>query len=136
MGKTGSKNKDAGKAYLNNYVENGFNKTKAMNEIFPNNDKHSNNANCTRYHDSVMVDDGIKKPFELTDITPAYIVESIDKLAKTAKKESDRIKCLELLGRFKALFTDKTENKTEMMVKDRREEDELDQISKRLEEGL
>ena len=51
--------------------------------------------------------DEIRQEFKLSDVTPEYIISQITHLAKTSPKHSDRLKALELLGRFRALFTDK-----------------------------
>ena len=45
--------------------------------------------------------------FKATSITVEYVLEGLTKEAEQAKNAADRIRALELLGKYQAMFTDK-----------------------------
>lgn len=56
------------------------------------------------------IDNRTDKHFKATDITVESILIRLDAMAnKTIAKDGDRIKALELLGKYKKMFTDRTE---------------------------
>ena len=76
--------------------------------------EHSNDVCARRLLQNVviaqMIDDRTEKQFKATDITVESILMRLDAMAdKTIAKDTDRIKALELLGKYRKLFTEKTE---------------------------
>lgn len=55
----------------------------------------------------------IAQEFDKEKITVEYVLAGLDKEAREAKNSADRIKAFELLGKFKAMFTDKSQVQTE-----------------------
>ena len=56
------------------------------------------------------IDTRTEKQFKATNITVESILMRLDAMAdKTIAKDTDRIKALELLGKYRKLFTEKTE---------------------------
>lgn len=54
----------------------------------------------------------ISEAFDKAKITEEYVLAGLDKEAREAKNSADRIKAFELLGKFKAMFTDKSQVET------------------------
>lgn len=78
------------------------------------NSEESNGASARRLLQNVtilqMIDDRTDKHFKATDITVEYILEGIRKIAEDAEaRNNDKIKALELLGKYRKMFTDRTE---------------------------
>ena len=100
-------NKDKARAYLKEYVTNGFNKTGALHAINKNRATYkSNNVNAGRFHDSAIVSESIKKELNIDHITQEYIISGIEREIKVALKAGDRLRAWELLGKFKQVFND------------------------------
>ena len=102
------------KLYAQALIKHKGNQTKAYKEVYPDSEYNSSRANAVRKTKEVIAKDS---SFTLEKITPAYIIEKIDELAGKARKDSDKLTALNLLGKFRALFTDKIEQKTEVTNK-------------------
>jgi len=48
--------------------------------------------------------------FDKSKITDEYILEGLNKIAKEGKQEANKVRAWELLGKYLAMFTDKTEH--------------------------
>lgn len=111
--------KEKALTYLKEYTTNGFNKTKAIRKVNPNLSYESANKHTTQYHNSV-VNSGYYEDFDIDkEITKEYILSRLKYEADHAKKSSDKREALNLLGKFLALWTDKTINKTELSTNDK-----------------
>jgi len=118
------------KLYAQALIKHKGNQLRAYEEVYPN---HNNHA--TRKTQALMAKNGAI--FNLNKITPSYIIERLDNLALTARKDSDKIACLQLLGRFKALFTDKvqTEGKLELKEPTKQDISEIEELINRFKRG-
>ncbi|MBC8484999.1 MAG: terminase small subunit [Bacteroidetes bacterium] len=61
------------------------------------------------------------KVYEKNRVTEDYIIDLLDDIARNGKVEANRVRATELLGKTKAMFTDKLESKTTISM-----EEELD----------
>lgn len=60
----------------------------------------------------------IAKEFDKSKITAEYVLAGLEKELSTALKPADRLKALELLGKYLAMFTDKQQVKAEILNKE------------------
>lgn len=51
----------------------------------------------------------IEREFKLSEVTPEYVIGGLRREAESAPNPSDRIRAMELLGKYLALFTDKSQ---------------------------
>ena len=90
--------------YLKNLEECKYNSTKAYIKTYPDSSYNSARAGSTRKNKTVIANvsnDVLKR------VTPEYIIENIEEIAKSGKNEANKLRAWELLGKFKALFTEK-----------------------------
>ncbi len=98
--------KDKAKTAIKEYLTNGFNKTKAIRKVSNYTGKGANKQSTRDFERLVRVGNE-----DITGITEAWILEKLKLHALKSKKDGDKIRSLELLGKWKALFTDKIETK-------------------------
>lgn len=71
-----------------------------------------------------VVMDEIGKEFDKAKITPEYVLAGLDKEAKEAKNSADRIRAYELLGKYLALFIERTQNATNLSIEEVKKQEE------------
>lgn len=94
--------------FLSEYVQNGFNATKAYKDVYdPANDNVA--AACSS---RLLSKDKIQKALEerVQNITPEWVLSEIQSVGKEATRPSDKLRALELLGKYHALFKDTSQN--------------------------
>ena len=99
-------NKLKAKAYIKHLTTNGFNQTKAYKAVSSSNTYDSAKANASRFNKGVITNDNILNDFKLDKVTIDFIVEEIVRVFKSSRKSNDKLKALELLGKFRKIFTD------------------------------
>lgn len=97
------------------YINCGFNATEAARSCFKIGSKGGKDPQRTAesmgsaYLRRVEVRKILAKKLKEEFADESFVLENLVKLAKSAKAERDRLKALELLGRFNVMFTDKHE---------------------------
>ena len=104
-------NKDKVKAYLREYTTNGFNKTKALNTINPTAKYSTNHTNSEHFHKRAMTNSDVIKTYDISHITPEYIISSVEGIFKDHKASHvAKLKAMEMIGDFKRIWADKGVN--------------------------
>ena len=97
-------------------------------------------ANCARAIGSEMeakpnitkqIEDERLNIFDKAKVTEEYVLEGLNKIAINSKQDANRLRALELLGKYKAMFTDKTEVSGHV-THSKEEEDEYNDIKNRV----
>jgi len=101
-------NKD--KLFLKNLKENNYNQTLAYSKTYPDSNYNSSRASATVKAKSLANHSGDV----LTEITEGWIIDKLKLFALTSKKTSDKLRATELLGKWKALFTEKQQIQGDM----------------------
>lgn len=96
------------KAFAKELFKNGFNKEKAYQTVYPAAGKETVRVNSSKLMETPEVQQEIE--WRLDSLTPESVLKRIDAIAGSAKRESDKLKALELLGKYLSLF--KTEQET------------------------
>ncbi len=99
--------------FVDAYIVEGFNATKAALKCFHIGSKGGTNAQRTA---ESMGSEYLRKP-EVRRLLEqhlrekyadgAFVIENLLRIARTATRDADRLKALELLGKTRAMFTDK-----------------------------
>ncbi len=103
-------NKEKALKYVKEYTSNGFNKSKAYMKVSDCKDTISAKGNAPRFHKAVIANECIREEFNLADIDADYIIGGIIETIKDSKKPSDKQRGLELLGKWRKLFSDSQVN--------------------------
>ena len=93
------------------YLKNGFNKTKAVKKVSNYGGRNANGQATRDFNRYLKVCD-----IEIDKVDEAWIADKLVYYALKAKKEPDRLRALELLGKFRAMFTDKSQVDTTMSL--------------------
>lgn len=114
--------------FLSEYVQNGFNASKAYRDVYLTEDEGVSRACASR----LLTNENIQKALaELVNkITPEYVLSLISSIAMDGKRDSDRLRAMELLGKYHALFKDTTQNLNIHAITS----DDLEGLRKRLED--
>lgn len=98
--------------FCNEYIKNGFNGTKAAIDAGYSKDTAYSiaNENLNKPEIKSRIEELKGDIFEILD--EKLIINEIWKVYKTAQKEADKLKALELFGRYKAMFTEKQQIQT------------------------
>jgi len=98
--------------FIEAYIQAGFNASAAAKVCFGigskggKDDQRTAESMGSEYLRKPEVRELLEKRLrEIAD--PAFVIENLVSLAKNAKRESDKIKSLELIGKFLAMFTDR-----------------------------
>lgn len=99
------------KAFAKEYARNGFNGTRAYLKVRPDVTVRSATVLSSRLLTRVDMDQVIGEvmgsPDVLKEVTPEFVLGKIKSLAAEARRDSDKLKALELLGKWLNLFKDK-----------------------------
>lgn len=102
-------------AFVQAYIETNFNAAEAAKRCFnvgsrnAKNPQHSAEAMGSRMLRNVEVRGLLAKHLQEQFADKAFVLERLVQLADGARSERDRLKALELIGRFRAMFTDRHE---------------------------
>lgn len=95
--------------FLSEYVQNGFNASKAYADVYESKDSATAEACSSRLLSKDKVQLALAEL--VNTITPEYILSSIASIASQGSaRNSDKLRALELLGKYHALFKDTTQN--------------------------
>lgn len=94
--------------FLSEYVQNGFNAAQAYRDVYKNCDPDV----ARRCGSRLLSKDDIQKALEelVNKISPEYVLSLINSIALDSKRDSDRLRAAELLGKYHALFKDTSQN--------------------------
>lgn len=118
--------KNRQKKFAQAYVDNGFNGQRAYQSIKPNVTAESARVSASRLLTSDNVQAEIKRRVEA--ITPESILDRINDIANDSEaRRADKLRALELLGKYHAMFKDTQVNNLNIIS-----DKDLDQIRAKL----
>lgn len=79
-----------------------WNPKKAYQKVYPDAAASTVSVNSCKLMQTNEIKEAIE--WRLSDLTPEYVLERISVIAGSAKRESDKLKALELLGKYLSLF--------------------------------
>lgn len=98
--------------FIDKYLLYKGNATKAVKEIYDTNDYATASAigyeNLCKPYILEAIKDKLSAPLKADDLKASWIIEELISLARKSTRQADRIKSLELLGKFLALWKDKS----------------------------
>lgn len=119
--------------FVDNLIKCKFNQTEAYRLTYPKSSKKSCEDNSSRLigYDRVqkILEEKIAEIGIDDIITKELILQNLLSLAKTSKREADRIRAWELLGKYRTLWQDKTSPQTIAIFNDIERELEARKVS-------
>ena len=94
--------------YCKKYLET-WNKSDAYLSVHPESTHNSAIRNSQRYYENPKIQEYLRVMLQDKVMTVEELVSQLAEIARGSKKDSDRIRALELLGRSKALFIDRND---------------------------
>jgi len=99
--------------FAREYVENGMDAKAAYTKTYPEITERSAEVGGSRLLSDAEVQAEIKRRVE--KISPEYIIDLIHGLAISAKRDSDKLRAAELLGKWQALFKETATNQLNLI---------------------
>jgi hypothetical protein len=98
-------------AFIGAYLTNGFNASAAYREAYPESAAKSAESNAARLIGNDKVIDEIERRVGLTmasnEVDCDFVIGNLRRLATGAEKDADRLKALDMLGRYLNLWSDR-----------------------------
>lgn len=94
--------------FLSEYVQNGFNASKAYQAVYEDSSEDAARKSASR----LMTREDIQKALaeRVQAISPDYVLSEIQSIGDKAIRPSDKLRAMELLGKYHALFKETNQN--------------------------